>query len=327
MEQSVLEQISRSRLFAETDLDALAAELADSSIRNLLPSDVLLEPTCSNSDIFVVLSGELIVSSDLGETAPLAHLRSGECVGEVSIIDNQTPSAYVVAASATCLLVVPQMAFWRMMTKMPKLALNLMNILVERFRKNNKVLLESIEMQRRYRDLSETDLLTGMHSRSWCMDVFPKQLDLCERIGQPLALAMLDIDHFKHVNDQYGHSEGDIVLKKIGHTLLNNLRDTDLLSRFGGEEFIVMMPATPLSNAIMTMERLRKIVAAMPIVLSDSREIHCTVSIGLAGWQRGVLIEELISFADQAMYQAKEGGRNRVVVRRSPIPKVPTVSV
>lgn len=319
MEKSVLEQIARSRLFAQTDLAALAPELAESTLHQLLPGDVLLEPARGNSQIFVLLTGELIVSPDLGDVAPLARLHAGECVGEVSIIDDQPPSAYVIAASEAHLLAVSQAVLWLMMAKLPRLALNLMHILAERFRQNNAVLLHSLDMQRRYRDLSETDALTGLHNRGWCIEVFPKQLELCERIGQPVALAMLDIDHFKRVNDQYGHAEGDTVLRQLARTLLQNLRSTDLSARFGGEEFIVLMPATPLPNAMQTMERLRQRMAETPIPLSDGREINCTVSIGVAAWHRGVRLEELMNFADQALYLAKEQGRNRVVERRRPV--------
>lgn len=319
MEESVLEQISHARLFSQIDLAAIAPELADAELRSLIPGDILLEPARSNNLIYVLLSGELIVSPDLGDVAPLARLRTGECVGEVSMIDDQPPSAYVIAASETRLLAIPQASLWRMMATLPRMAFNMMQILAERFRQNNLVLLESLEMQSRYRDLSETDVLTGLHNRVWCNEVFPKQLELCERIGQPVALAMLDIDHFKQVNDMYGHPEGDTVLRSLARAVQQNLRSTDLSARFGGEEFIILMPATPSPNAMLTMERLRQKMETTPITLGDGRTIKCTVSIGVAAWHRGMRLDELTSFADHALYQAKQQGRNRVVERRRPV--------
>lgn len=319
MEKSVLEQVARAPLFSKVDVEAIAPELSGAQLRNLLPGDILLEPERGNSDIFVVLAGELIVTPNLGDVAPLARLRAGECVGEVSMIDDQPPSAYVIAVTEARLLAVPQIALWEMMAKLPQMAFNMMQILAERFRENNTILLESLKMQTRYRDLSETDALTGLHNRVWCNEVFPKQLELCERIGQPVALAMLDIDHFKQVNDEYGHPEGDIVLRNVAAVLQQNMRGTDLSARFGGEEFIVLMPATPAPNAVLTMERLRQRMAATPISLGDGRQINCTVSIGVAGWHRGMHLDELVSFADHALYQAKQEGRNRVVERRRPV--------
>lgn len=313
-----LHALTKARLFAGIPHDRVVAELAGTSVTTLEPGDVLLEPSRHNCDIHVLLEGELLVSPDMGDSKPLARLYVGDCVGEVSMIDDQPPSAYVLAASQGAVLSIPQSVLWQMMERLPRLAVNMLQILAERFRQNNVVLLDSLEMQRRYRDLSETDALTRLHNRAWCTDVFPKQLDLCERIGQPVSLAMIDIDHFKQVNDEYGHPEGDAVLRHFGQRLPQNLRSTDLCGRYGGEEFIVLMPATPQANAVLTMERLRRRLAEDRVALSGGRELSFTVSIGVAEWKRGMSVDDLIGWADQALYQAKQGGRNRVVDRRRP---------
>jgi diguanylate cyclase (GGDEF)-like protein len=194
------------------------------------------------------------------------------------------------------------------------MALNLLHILTRRIRENNVALLGSLELQREYRNKAETDALTGLHNRVWFEEVFPKQLDLCERTGQYASLMMVDIDHFKKVNDQYGHTCGDDALRHIGLLLRRNLRATDLCARYGGEEMIVLMPGSEVSQAKLTADRLRENIAATPMHLPDGRQVELRVSGGIAQWLPGTRLVDLIRSADQALYRAKEGGRNQIAV-------------
>jgi diguanylate cyclase (GGDEF)-like protein len=125
---------------------------------------------------------------------------------------------------------------------------------------------------------------------------------------------MLDVDHFKKVNDQYGHQNGDEALRHVGRLLLRNLRGTDLCARYGGEEMIVLMPGTEISQARLTAERLREGIAASLLNLPDGRQLKLTISGGIAQWQPGILLASLINSADRALYHAKEGGRNQIAV-------------
>jgi diguanylate cyclase (GGDEF)-like protein len=248
----------------------------------------------------------------------LVRLGAGDCAGELSIIDANPPSAYVVAAIPTELLAIPKPLLWRMLTQQPTMALNLLHVLTKRIRENNLVLLDSIELQREYRNKAETDVLTGLHNRAWFEEIFPRQLDLCERTGQHASLLMLDIDHFKKVNDQYGHQSGDEALRHIGILLRRNLRATDLCARYGGEEMIVLMPGTEISQAELTANRLRENIAAASLALKDGRTLTLNVSGGLAQWQPGSCLADLIRAADQALYRAKSNGRNQIAVSYLP---------
>lgn len=315
MNPDILALIAQSRLFAGVALDRIAAEIDETRLIQLAPGQVLLDPLRANNDVYVLLTGQLLVSSDPGGTTALARVKAGECVGEISIIDDEPPSAYVLAAGDAQLLAIARDTLWKMLQRQHTVAVNLLQVLANRFRQNNTVLIDSLEMQRHYRNLSETDVLTGLHNRAWCNEVFVKQLELSERIGQPISLAMVDIDHFKGINDQYGHANGDLVLKHVGQLFMQNLRSTDLSARFGGEEFIVLMPATPLSKAVMSVERLRSRVEDSAIELADGRRLSCTLSAGVAEWRHGLRLDELIGFADKALYRAKHLGRNRVCDR------------
>lgn len=311
--------LSKSGLFAEVDLSVIGAELSESRRLCIGGGQVLLEPTQVNADIFVVISGELLVCLEPRIFKPLVRLGVGDCVGELSIIDAAPPSAFVVAAVETELLAISKPILWRMLELRPSMALNLLRVLSRRIRENNVVLLGSLVLQREYRNKAETDGLTGLHNRAWFEEIFPKQLELCERTGQHASLLMLDIDHFKRVNDEYGHQSGDQALRHLGLLLQKNLRATDLCARYGGEEMIVLMPGTGIAQAKLTAERLRESLAASPVVLQDGRLLRLQVSGGLSQWQPGTVLEDLVRAADLALYRAKEGGRNRVTVSLLPM--------
>ncbi|MBZ4209862.1 MAG: GGDEF domain-containing protein [Rhodoferax sp.] len=310
------EQLARllltSKLFKNVNFAILDAELSQSRTVTIDVGEVLLDPKQPNADIFVVLSGEVLICLEPRVIYPLARFSVGDCVGELSAIDANPPSAYVVAAVATKLLVIPKLVLWRMLELAPVMALNLLHVLSTRIRENNVILLGSLARQREYRNKAEIDALTGLYNRAWFAEVFPQQLELCERTGQQASLLLLDIDHFKKVNDNYGHLGGDEALRHVGLLLRNNLRSTDLCARYGGEEIVVLMPGTELAEAKLAADRLREIIAAAPCVLPDGRSIKLQISGGLAQWEPGSHLNNLISAADLALYLAKEGGRNQI---------------
>ena len=312
--------LSVSTLFNGVDLMVIDAELRASRTLDIEAGQVLLDPKRPNSDIYLVLAGQLLVCLEPRITEPLVRIGVGECVGELSIIDAAPPSAYVVSSIQSRLLAISKPVLWRMLALQQVMALNLLHVLSQRIRENNAVLLASLEIQRKYRNQAEIDALTGLHNRSWFEEVFPKQLELCERVGQHASLLMLDIDHFKQVNDRYGHQSGDKALRHIGTLLTQNLCSTDLCARYGGEELIVLMPGTEITQAKLTADRVREGIAQTPMHLADGREVQLCVSGGIAQWQPGANLDALIRDADQALYQAKEAGRNQVIASVRPQP-------
>ena len=308
--------LAGSALFQGVDLQAMEAPIRESRTVVTEAGQVLLDPKHRNADIYIVLEGELLVCLEPRVVNPLARMGPGDCVGELSIIDADMPSAYVVAAVRTRLLAITKPVLWRMLAAQQVMALNLLHVLSRRIRENNVVLLGSLEIQREYRNKAETDALTGLHNRNWFTDVFPKQLELCERTGQHAALLMVDIDHFKRVNDTFGHLVGDDALRHIGLLLRRNLRGTDLCARFGGEEMVVLMPGTDIHQARLTAERLRENIANATLQLPDGRTLSLTVSGGIAQWQPGMAVDALIRDADEALYRAKTAGRNQIALGR-----------
>ncbi len=163
-------------------------------------------------------------------------------------------------------------------------------------------------------NLSVTDQLTGLHNRRYFDEHFKLERKKVSRYNKMLCLIMIDIDHFKLVNDKYGHQIGDEVLKEFSKLLRRNLRNTDVLSRWGGEEFIVLLPETSLSNGLLIAEKIRGVVAGH--IFNKVGKI--TASFGISEvTSRMNSNREAIHLADQALYQAKHQGRNRVVASNS----------
>jgi diguanylate cyclase (GGDEF)-like protein len=171
---------------------------------------------------------------------------------------------------------------------------------------------------RRWRRRQSTrDALTGLYNRRYLEETLGRELILAERHGQPVSVIMADLDHFKAVNDRYGHLGGDEVLRVFGDLMKRQVRGSDIYCRYGGEEFLLVLPHMSTENAIERAEQLRSAMAAAPVPYGDSA-IAVTASFGVATFPRdGRTGDELIAAADSALYLAKETGRNRVNVDSS----------
>jgi two-component system, cell cycle response regulator len=163
------------------------------------------------------------------------------------------------------------------------------------------------------RELSITDPLTHLYNRRFLMDTLEKEFDRIRRKGGSLSLVVLDIDHFKQVNDTYGHQKGDIVLAAVAETTRAELRGYDIAVRYGGEEFMVVLPETPLAEGIAMAERLRSSVGQM-VFPPPMETLTVTVSLGVSTYPSDPVdsVDQLIRTADEALYRAKSAGRNRV---------------
>jgi diguanylate cyclase (GGDEF)-like protein len=176
------------------------------------------------------------------------------------------------------------------------------------------------QYRQRIETLAKTDGLTGITNRSHFIETAPILLELCRRYEHPISALMVDIDHFKQINDLYGHPEGDEVIRHVAEKMRMKLRDSDLLARYGGEEFAVILPETTLDDAFEVAKTIRGHIEETPVILEDGRSIRITVSAGVAGYAilpDGSGLEELLKQADMHLYEAKQKGRNRVVATLS----------
>ena len=160
--------------------------------------------------------------------------------------------------------------------------------------------------------IAHTDALTHLPNRMYFNERLLQEVSRADREGTPLCLSLLDLDHFKVINDTYGHVCGDKILYQIGELINDSIREQDIACRVGGEEIAIIMPNIKGDEAFAVLERLRKAVAENPIV-SNQQEIHVTISIGFAEYQNNQELGQLYMQADAAMYKAKEKGRNLVI--------------
>lgn len=176
------------------------------------------------------------------------------------------------------------------------------------------VLMLSYKLNRSLESIATIDSLTGVLNRRGLEDASIKMQDMCKRINLSMAVVLIDIDYFKKVNDNYGHLVGDDVLRHIAKTISVILRSSDVLGRYGGEEFCALLPNTTENDALGLAERIRVGIETTPIQLSMNITLKTTVSIGVADSVRvGYDFKGLLAAADSAMYGAKNGGRNRVM--------------
>jgi diguanylate cyclase (GGDEF)-like protein/PAS domain S-box-containing protein len=167
-------------------------------------------------------------------------------------------------------------------------------------------------LQEELREQSTHDALTGLYNRHFLEEFFERELLLAERAGHPVSVIMGDLDHFKAVNDRHGHLAGDEVLRVFGNLMKHNARASDIICRYGGEEFLLVLPGMTEEGAVERAEQLRRAMAATPVSHGAS-QITVTASFGVATFPfHGRTTDELIAAADSALYSAKADGRNRV---------------
>jgi len=171
-----------------------------------------------------------------------------------------------------------------------------------------------------FEQLAITDPLTNIYNRRIFNEIAVKEWQRAKRSKSSLAVIMFDIDHFKKVNDTYGHLIGDQVLIHLADLCQSNMRSMDVFARYGGEEFIILMPDAELNSVRQTMERLRITIQKEPMTTSEETDVYVTISAGIANWNdnEDINIKDLIHRADQALYHSKEAGRNQVTVWEKP---------
>lgn len=287
-------------------LDALVPRVR---LKQLTAGQRLLKRGEANLRVYIVISGRLRV--ELDDSEPLARINRGETVGELSLLAGSAATATVAAEESTQLLVLSEETFWWLAESSHEFSVGLLVRLAKRLRSNNEAVEENIALRRQFEQAALSDALTGFRNRLWLDQTLPRIVQRHLHASEPLCIAMMDIDHFKSVNDAFGHAAGDAVLMGVGRLVRGNLRPSDFAARVGGEEFALILPQTLLPGAITATERLREAIAAAKFHHGGRRLPQVTVSIGLVELELGASAGQLLARADVALYAAKQGGRNR----------------
>ena len=303
-QQPDLQQVMQLRLFQNVATSSLTQLLKSFRLCQYEPGEILLSPFKRNQYLYLLLEGQLKVYLGSLDNHSVRTLEPGECAGEVSFIDNQPPSAYVLATNRALVLRLPRKTLSSLFSRSPQLMQNLLELLCQRVRQGNQSILDSEQH-------ANLDTLTGCYNRRWLEHVFDRESTRCAFNEQPLLMLMLDVDQFKDYNDQHGHLAGDYALSLVAHTLRNQLRPKDSMIRYGGEEFVILLPEIALDEGRSIGKRLRESLQQIPQFYSPIGALPgVTVSIGLAQLHPRDSLENLIARAGSALYQAKQQGRN-----------------
>lgn len=294
------------------DLDWL---ISNSSVQYEKSGSVLLTPEKINRTAYIILSGRIDVRlNSVGESSH-TYLDAGNWVGEMSIIEDTIPSAFVVTETDCRLLAIPGDVLWQLIDRSHAVARNLLHEFSARVRRDNLLITESIKQQHFYAESAQTDFLTDLRNRRWLDKMLPGLVQRSRLQNQMLSLIMLDIDHFKKYNDKNGHIGGDRAIQVVAKAIQSHLRSTDTAVRYGGEEFVVLMPNTSSRDASRIAERLCNAIREQKISHTDGTLLpSITVSIGCSSLMEGNSFEDLLAEADAALYLAKKTGRDRVAM-------------
>lgn len=308
-------RISDLQLLRDADNDAaLARLLAPCPVMTLKAGKTVAG--AQQARLYIVLHGALSVASDTRTgmaDGTVSKVLPGESVGEQSVLDEEANLADITALEDSEILVIEADLVWKLIDTSNVLARNLLRLLSFRIRAANAQLRRRQKLGEFYRQLSMIDGLTGLYNRAWLNDLLPTMVATAHGSGAPLALIMIDLDHFKQFNDTYGHQAGDQALRCAAQVLSGALRPSDFAVRYGGEEMMVLLPDTNGKVAVAVAERLCDRMR-QAVVFSDKHKAlpHITASFGVATLQPQQTEQELVAHADAALYRAKELGRNRV---------------
>ncbi|MBA5689513.1 GGDEF domain-containing protein [Rugamonas apoptosis] len=311
-------QLSELQLFrGSDDAPAIARRLAGCAVMQVEAGQPVAHGR--QARLYIVLRGALAVAADTRTgmaDGTVSKVLPGESVGEQSVLDEEANLASISALERSDLLVIEADLVWQLIDESNALARNLLRLLSFRIRAANAQLRRRQKLGEFYRQLSMIDGLTGLYNRAWLNDVLPTMVASAHGAGTPLALIMIDLDHFKKFNDSHGHLAGDQALRTAAQVLSGALRPTDCAVRYGGEEMMVLLPDTNAKVAAAVAERLCERMR-QAIVFGDMRLPlpHITASMGVASLQPQQDEHALIAVADAALYRAKEAGRNRVALQ------------
>lgn len=299
-----LQLVRQLRLFHNVAASSINQLLREFRACDLDEGEILLSPFNRNQYLYLLLKGQFKVYLGSLDSQPVSILKAGDCTGEISFIDNEHPSAYVVATEASSVLRLHRQSLISLLQQSPQMMQNLLGLLCERVRSGNQLIISSEQN-------ANIDPLTGSFNRRWLEHVFERESTRCAFNQQPLCMLMLDVDHFKAYNDQHGHLAGDYALCLVAHTLRNQLRPKDSLARFGGEEFVILLPEMTAEDGRNIGERLRLSLQNVTSFYAPVGVLPgVTVSIGLGQMRPKDSLQSLIARADSALYQAKQQGRN-----------------
>ncbi len=309
------------------------------------PGDILVREGEPGNIMYLISSGTVaVLKGELDHPTLLEFRQRGSIIGEMALLENAPRSATVVALQPLTLLSMSREKFFELLVRYPMATQAIMSMLCARLRKSDERRSQDTLQQRRLLDQVEAlsneklrleelqaiddkasaiiavlreqairDPLTGLYNRRYLEETLAREISRARRESLTMAVIMMDIDFFKRVNDTYGHKGGDLLLIALGQMLQKWVRTEDIVCRYGGEEFAVVMPGMDLSKACDRAEQIRVAFQSL-CVEYEGRSIRATLSLGVAVYPAHQFDgDEILVRADRALYRAKQNGRNQVV--------------
>ena len=304
-------QFKRLHLLSGVNLESIKGLLDLCTIRTLQPEEMLIARDQSNRTVYFLLNGRLRIHLDSIDTVPHIILGPGESVGEMSVVDNRPVSAFVVADDLCTLLAMDEEILWSLVQSSHVAACNLLFTIIKRLRHTDSVISAYAEMGLPYQQYGSVDALTGLHNRYWLDNMLKRQCLRSSTSKKTLSLIIINIDNFEEFNNQHGRLYGDRVIYSVAHTISELLRPTDIITRYRGDEFIVVLPDIDIATARHIAERLHRGVIEKVPVTPDGQSIpYPTIYMGIAEIQAKQTSEMLIDAADRALFRAKNSDGN-----------------
>jgi diguanylate cyclase (GGDEF)-like protein len=286
------------------------------------PGEIIIREHEPGEDFYIIRSGQTVVIKGEFQNPTILGFRStGEAIGEMALLENLPRSATVIALDVVSLWSFSRETFYQFLKENPAFSINLMNMLSGRIRKSEEERMRGYAREKQQVVALETlsrqathDPLTGLFNRRYLDQILYGEIAHARQSGSQLGILMVDVDHFKRINDRYGHKAGDLMLQKLGELMKSCVRTADIVCRYGGDEFVIVMPGVTESTVRKCAEDIRSRFE-MQSVIFENQKIQSTVSLGVAIYPlHGSNVDEVFINADRAMYQAKQRGRNRVAI-------------
>jgi diguanylate cyclase (GGDEF)-like protein len=305
------EELNSIHLFKSVSIESIRGLLHFCKACNLQAEEVLITPGKTNCNVYFILQGQLRIHLCTLSSKPVALLQPGDSVGEMSVIDHQPTSAYVVADSPCKLMVMNEEILWSLVQSSHAAACNLLFILTNKLRATDLVFSNLMEAERLYMQNGFVDALTGVYSRYWVDNMIKRLIMRTSNNGYPLSVLLFDIDSFAEFNKCHGMAYGDHVLNYIAQGISFNLRPSELIARYGEDEFIVLLPEVDMEKARKIAERLVESIMKGVPVMPDGQSVPCpTISCGIASVQPDETEETLFAAMKAALDRARLMGGN-----------------